>query len=153
MSVTLEVSQIEMSALKLGKLEKTALMLEMAETFQSAMGPYIARAAAGSSSNSATAVIRPGRLVKTLGEGAAAVRRSTGSHRGGQAAPLTEACALRLVWPAAYVPLPSSGMAPCAESSVRRAQAAAALTRLVRQLGAVSFAWRGGEDEGSHQGG
>ena len=65
MSVTLEVSQLEMSALKLGKLEKTALMLEMAETSQSAMGPYLAMVAAGSTSNSWAALFSQNTIVKT----------------------------------------------------------------------------------------
>ena len=69
----------------------------MAETSQSAMGPYLAMAAAGSMSNSLAALFSQYELFKTKpggdeggggiedgggGEGAA-VRRSTGSHCGG----------------------------------------------------------------------
>ena len=45
--VTLEVSHLEMSALKFIKLKKSWSMSVMAETSQSAMGPYVAMAAAG----------------------------------------------------------------------------------------------------------
>ena len=48
MVVTLEVFQLEMSALKFGKSWKSSLMSVMAETSQSAMGPYVAIAAVGS---------------------------------------------------------------------------------------------------------
>ena len=47
MSVTLEVSQLETSASKFLKLEKSPLMSVMAETSQSAMGPHFAVAAVG----------------------------------------------------------------------------------------------------------
>ena len=47
MVVTLEVSQLETSALKFFKLTKRLLMSVMAETSQSAMGPYVAMAAVG----------------------------------------------------------------------------------------------------------
>ena len=45
MSVTPEVSHSEISALKFFKSLKSPLMLEIAETSQSAMGPYVAVAA------------------------------------------------------------------------------------------------------------
>ena len=45
MSVTLEVSQPEMSALKFVKPRKREPMSVMAETSQSAMGPHVAVAA------------------------------------------------------------------------------------------------------------
>ena len=48
MSVTLDVSQLEMSALKSYMPEKRWLMLVTAETFQLEMGPYVAVAEAGS---------------------------------------------------------------------------------------------------------
>jgi len=48
MVVTLDVSQLDMSALKLFKLWKSLLMSVMLETFQSAMGPYSAVAVATS---------------------------------------------------------------------------------------------------------
>ena len=47
MFVTLEVSQPEMSALKFFKSLKRELMSVMAETSQSAMGPYVTVAAVG----------------------------------------------------------------------------------------------------------
>ena len=45
--VTLEVSHLEMSALKFIKFKKSWSMSVMAETSQSAMGPYVAMAAVG----------------------------------------------------------------------------------------------------------
>ena len=48
MSVTLDVSQLEMSALKLLMPEKSPAMLVTAETFQLEMGPYVAVAEAAS---------------------------------------------------------------------------------------------------------
>jgi hypothetical protein len=75
MSVTLEVSQPElsaefmpeMSALKLVKSRKRELMSVMAETSQSAMGPHVAVAAVGLALNSWTAVCREALVVKTQG--------------------------------------------------------------------------------------
>ena len=58
MLVTLEVSQLEMSALKSGRSWKIFVMSVMAEMHQSAMGPYFAMAAVGSSLNSRTALFR-----------------------------------------------------------------------------------------------
>ena len=48
MSVTLDVSQLDMSALKLLMPEKRLAMLVIAETFQLEMGPYVAVAEAAS---------------------------------------------------------------------------------------------------------
>ena len=48
MSVTLDVSQLEISALKSCMPEKRWLMLVTAETFQLEMGPYVAVAEAAS---------------------------------------------------------------------------------------------------------
>ena len=48
MPVTLEVSQLDMSALKLFMPEKSPFMLVIAETPQLEMGPYVAVAEAGS---------------------------------------------------------------------------------------------------------
>ena len=48
MSVTLDVSQLDMSALKLLVSEKRAFMLVIAETSQLEMGPYVAVAEAAS---------------------------------------------------------------------------------------------------------
>jgi len=64
MSVTLEVSQSEMSALKFVKSRKSSRMSVMAETHQSAMGPYFAMAEAAFELNSVTAVFREALVVK-----------------------------------------------------------------------------------------
>ena len=48
MSVTLDVSQLDMSALKSCMSEKRLFMLVTAETFQLEMGPYVAVAEAAS---------------------------------------------------------------------------------------------------------
>ena len=48
MSVTLDVSQLDMSALKSYMSEKRLFMLVTAETFQLEIGPYVAVAEAGS---------------------------------------------------------------------------------------------------------
>ena len=64
MSVTLEVSQLDMSASKFFKLAKSEPMLVMAETHQSAMGPYVAVAEAAFELNSVTAVCREALVVK-----------------------------------------------------------------------------------------
>ena len=58
MSVTREVSQPEMSALKLPKLSKSRLMSVTPETHQPAMAPYFAVAAAAFELNSVAAVFR-----------------------------------------------------------------------------------------------
>jgi hypothetical protein len=64
MVVTLEVSQPEMSALKFSKSRKSSRMSVMAETHQSAMGPYFAMAEAAFELNSVTAVFREALVVK-----------------------------------------------------------------------------------------
>ena len=48
MSVTLDVSQLDMSALNWAKPEKSPFMLVIAETSQLEMGPYVAVAEAAS---------------------------------------------------------------------------------------------------------
>ena len=58
MVVTLDVSQLEMSALKLFKPLKRKLMSVMAETSHSAIGPYVAMAAVGLALYAWTAVCR-----------------------------------------------------------------------------------------------
>ena len=63
--VTLEVSHLEMSALKFIKFKKSWSMSVMAETSQSAMGPYVAMAPAGFASKAWTAVSSSALLVKT----------------------------------------------------------------------------------------
>jgi len=68
MRVTLDVSQLDTSALKLFKLWKSQLMSVMADTHQSAMGPYVAMAAAGSALYAWTAVFREAVLVNVAGQ-------------------------------------------------------------------------------------
>jgi hypothetical protein len=65
MVVTLDVSQLDMSALKLFKLWKSSLMSVMAETSQPAMGPYPAVAVATLALYAWAAVFRELLLVKT----------------------------------------------------------------------------------------
>eukprot|EP00964_Phaeocystis_antarctica_P128454 scaffold92250_cov61-Phaeocystis_antarctica.AAC.7 len=66
MFVTLEVSQLDISALKSFKSLKSPLMSVMAETSQSARGPYVAMAESALASYASTAVFRWVLLVKTL---------------------------------------------------------------------------------------
>ena len=66
MSVTLEVSQLEMSAIKFRMLLKSSPMSVMAETSQSAMGPYVAMAEATLALNAETAVFRAALVVKMV---------------------------------------------------------------------------------------
>ena len=68
MVVTLEVSQLEMSALKFVKRLKRLYMSVMAETSQSAMGPYVAVAAVRLALNAWTAVCREALVVKVAGQ-------------------------------------------------------------------------------------
>ena len=73
MFVTLEVSQPEMSALKFFKIAsmfplKSSLISVMAETHQSAMGPYFAMAEAAFELNCVTAVFRESLVVKVGGD-------------------------------------------------------------------------------------
>ena len=67
MVVTPEVFQLEMSALKFCMPEKSPPMSETAETSQSAMRPYVAVAAAGSTLYAWTATFREAVLVKMPG--------------------------------------------------------------------------------------
>jgi hypothetical protein len=64
MVVTLEVSQPEMSALKFVKPRKSSRMSVMAETSQSAMGPYVLLAAVGLALYAWTAVTSRALVVK-----------------------------------------------------------------------------------------
>ena len=66
--VTLEVCQLEMSALKFCMVWKSWLMSVIAETSQSAMGPCVALAAVGLALNSWTAVTREALVVKVAGQ-------------------------------------------------------------------------------------
>ena len=64
MSVTLEVSQLDMSALNWIKPWKSPFMLVTAETYQLEMGPYVAVAIAASALYSWAAVFRESVSVK-----------------------------------------------------------------------------------------
>jgi len=78
MVVTLEVSQLEMSALKFFKSRKRELMSVILETSQPAMGPYAAVAVVGSVLYARTAVCREALVVN---QGLAPI--SAGIHHGG----------------------------------------------------------------------
>ena len=80
MVVTLDVSQFEMSALKFCMLLKRLLMSVMAETSQSAIGPYVAMAAVGLALYAWTAVFREALVVKVV---ACSVGDSGGEGDGG----------------------------------------------------------------------
>ena len=84
MVVTLEVSQPEMSALKFFKLSKRELMSVMAETHQSAMGPYFAMAEASFELNSVTAVFREALLGKASTMQAGVGSEGEGEGGGGE---------------------------------------------------------------------
>ena len=66
MLVTRDVSQLEMSALKFCKPEKSSLMSVMAETSQPAMRPCVAMASVGLASYAWAAARRSALLVKTV---------------------------------------------------------------------------------------
>ena len=67
MSMTLEVSQLDMSAVKFFKSLKSPLISVMAETSQSAMGPYVAIAEVAFALKARTATFRETVLVKVPG--------------------------------------------------------------------------------------
>jgi hypothetical protein len=69
MTVTLEVSQLEMSALKSSRPLKRSFMSVMPETSHPAMGPYVASAVSASVLKAATAVISSSLLVNLKGGG------------------------------------------------------------------------------------
>ena len=69
--MTRDVSQPEMSALKLRKLKKSTLMSVTPETHQPAMAPYFAVAAAAFEWYSLAAAFRLALLVIACGEGGA----------------------------------------------------------------------------------
>ena len=68
MVVTPEVSQLETSALKSFKSLKSPPMSVMAETSQSAKGPYVAVAAVGLALYACTAVFREAVVVNVAGQ-------------------------------------------------------------------------------------
>ena len=69
MSVTLEVSQLEMSSLKFDKSENSEPMSVIAETVQPEIGPYVLRAVARSSFHIWTAVSRAALVTRDGGGG------------------------------------------------------------------------------------
>ena len=69
MSVTPEVSQPEMSALKLGKFKKSRLISVTPETHQSPMGPYVVVAPSGFESYAVTAICSEALSVKVQAGG------------------------------------------------------------------------------------
>ena len=88
MVVTPEVFQLEMSELKFRKFSKRLLMSVMAETSQSAMGPYVAMASVGLVLYAWTAVCRDALVVKVPGgdggsEGGGGVAGGEGGGNGG----------------------------------------------------------------------
>jgi len=92
MLVTLEVSQLLMSALNAPLPKKRPDMLVTAETSQPAIGPYLVVAAFTLASYSATAVLRLALSANTLStrrrrwlDGPAVLARITDSHCGEQA--------------------------------------------------------------------
>jgi hypothetical protein len=68
MFVTLEVSHFEISALKFCMPLKSQLMSVMAETSQSAMGPYVAMAAVELALNAWNAICREALVVNVAGQ-------------------------------------------------------------------------------------
>ena len=95
---TLEVFQFDMSSLKFSKFWKRYLMSVIAETSQSAMGPYVAVAVVSSLLNAVTAAFSEVLSVKTfaprrrrwrVGGAGGWVASSTGSQCGGQATPFS----------------------------------------------------------------
>ena len=69
MFVTLEVSQLEMSALKFCKFSKRELMSVIIETSQPAMEPYVSVAAVELASYACTTICREALVVKVSGGG------------------------------------------------------------------------------------
>jgi len=122
MSVTREVSQVEMSALKFCKDEKSFFMLVTFETSQSAMGPYDAMAVVELASYSRTAVFRAALFVKTLmtrrrwyvGAGAPAPRSPCRGLAAGRCIPYGGGC----------VPIAAVAPAPKAATPARRTKIA-----------------------------
>ena len=68
MFVTLEVSQLEMSALKFPKFKKSQFMSVIIETSQPAMEPYVPVAVSGLVLYACTAVCREALVVKVAGQ-------------------------------------------------------------------------------------
>ena len=83
MFVTLDVSQLEMSALKLFKLLKRLLMSVILETSQPAIRPYVAVAVVGSVLYARTAVCSSALVVKVWWRGGGLVEGGGGEGDGG----------------------------------------------------------------------
>ena len=83
MLVTPEVSQLDMSALKLRLFQQSPPISVMAETSQSAMGPYVAVALVELALNSWTAFCRAALVVKILGGGGVVGGGEGGADGGG----------------------------------------------------------------------
>ena len=81
---------MEMSALKFLRSEKSSLMSVMAETFQSAMGPYVSMAPVGLASYSLAAILSASSLVKIL-------TRRRRCRMGGTRVPARSALVVKLV--------------------------------------------------------
>ena len=100
--VTRDVSQPEISALKLRKFSKSRLMSVTPETHQPAMAPYFAVAEAGFELYSPTAVCREALSVKVVqaggeGEGGGGDRGGCGGKRGGDMV-VTGMVSVMLAW-------------------------------------------------------
>ena len=88
MVVTLDVSHLEISALKLFKLSNSLFMLKMDEVSQLAMAPYVVKAEDAFKSNAWIAFFREAVLVKVPGgceggEGGSGGEGGEGGHDGG----------------------------------------------------------------------
>ena len=87
MVVTFDVSQLEMSTLNSSNLWQTFRMSVTPETSQSAMGPYVAAAAAESALYASTAILREAVVVKAAcGETAKSIGKKLGKNIGATAA-------------------------------------------------------------------
>jgi hypothetical protein len=91
MSVTLEVSQLEMSSLKFDKSENSEPMSVIAETVQPEIGPYVLRAVARSLFHSWTAVSRAALVTKDGGGEGEGWGESGGGDGGGGRINVTDA--------------------------------------------------------------
>ena len=138
MVVTPEVSQLEMSALKLPRFKKSSLMSVMPETFQLSMEPYVSSASPTlvlykSTAVSSSALVVIGVTAKRrwlVGEG---VARNTGSHCGGGTATGWLVCASLLA---------TLGLVMCGGKAKVRKAAATPMRTSTRKPEASFFAYR-----------
>merc|ERR1719424_2342665 len=136
MVVTPEVSQLEMSALKLPRSKKSSLMSVMPETFQLSMEPYVSSASPTlvlykSTAVSSSALVIIGVTAKRrwlVGEG---VARNTGSHCGGGTATGWLVCASLLA---------TLGLVMCGGKAKVRKAAATPMRTSTRKPEAFCFA-------------